>query len=313
MVQKRRQKKRKRKPGSMSAASKQYEREGTYLWVSLCLLIGIGTMFVEFCLPKTEQAQVREAIAISGEYEPVFSYTRADLNTVPEDATEIDLAKTESGCTITDAGDYLLYGDCEGKVCIDAEEQIVHLFLENANIMSPSGPAIDVKSAGKVIVTLMDGTSNKIEDKAYYRNQSEEDAAIYSSCDLTFNGNGTLSVYGFYNKGIHSKDILKILGGDISVQAKRDGIQGNDGISLSPATLSIESDGHGLYTKKTGNGNKGSIEITGGNIRIIAGENAVSSSKDLYVSNCSFWSNSVLDTFRISGSAHLMEGCIKDE
>lgn len=313
MVQKRRQKKRKRKSGSMSATSKQMGKEKTYLWVPLCVLIGISALLMVFCLSEPEQEQVREAIAISREYEPIFSYTRIDLNTEAKDATRIDLSKAEPECTITNAGDYLLYGDYEGQVCIDAEEQIVHLFLENVEIMSPTGPAIDVKSAGKVIVTLVDGTSNTIEDKAYYRNKNEEDAVIYSNCDLTFNGNGSLSIYGFYNKGIHSKDIIKILGGDLSIQAKGDGIQGNDGLRLEPAVLFIESEGNGLHTKKAGNENKGTIEITGGDIRIIARESAVSSSKDFYVTNCSLWSNSVLETFHVSGSAYLMEGCIKNE
>ena len=297
----------------MSVASKRFGRERSYLWVPLFLMIGISILLLGFCLSKEEEAQVRETMAMPGEYDSIFSCTKADLNTAMEEPQEINLSKIDLECTITDAGDYLLYGDCQGRVSIEAEEQIVHLFLKDVNIMSPSGPAIDIKSAGKVIVTLIDGTSNKIEDKAYYRNQDEEDAAIYSNCDLTFNGNGSLDVYGYYNKGIHSKDIIKILGGDISIQSKGDGIQGNVGICLNPITLSVESEGHGLYTKKTGNENKGNIEISGGDIQIIAGENAISSSKDLYVSNCSFWSNSVLDAFHISGSTHLMEGCVKDE
>lgn len=316
MAHKRRRKKGSKKAGGMHIVSKPSFGERKFLYISFALSIGICLLLMGGYMPGTGQEQMQEVMGAAiepVEYGSNYPYTRADFNTVPENALEINLSQMDVEYTITDAGDYLLYGDYEGRICIDAEEQIVHLFLNNVNIMSPSGPAIDIQAAGKVIITVMDNTSNAIQDKAYYRKQDEEDAAIYSNCDLSFNGNGVLSVYGLYNKGIHSKDIIKILGGDISIQAKGDGIQGNDGICLSPTTLSIESEGHGLYTKKTGNENKGTIEISGGDIQIIAGENAVSSSKDLYVSNCSLWINSVLDAFHVSGSAYLMEGCIENE
>lgn len=316
MADKKRRKKKKRQAGDIRMLSKQSFTEQKYIAVSLVLSIGICLLIMGITLSGAAGEKGREVLeAASGsvEYEPVYPSTRADLNTDMENLAEIDLSKADMNYTITDAGSYLLYGDYEGQICVDAEEQIVHLFLENANIVSPSGPAIDIRAAGKVIITLVEGTSNSIQDKAYYRKRDEGDAAIYSTCDLTFNGGGVLTVHGFYDKGIHSRDIVKILGGEVAVQAKGDGIQGNDGMRIEPAALSVESEGCGLYSKKTGNENKGTIEITGGDIRIIAGQNAISSSNNLYVNNCSLWSNSVLDAFHVSGSAHLTEGCIEDE
>ncbi len=296
--------------------SKGAFKEQKYLYILFALSISIFLLVIAICLLGAREQQVREVMGNTTEpikYEQIYACTRADLNTDAENAERIDLSKADMSYTIADAGSYLLYGEYEGQICIDAEEQIVHLFLENVNIKSPSGPALDIRAAGKVIITLMDGTSNTVEDKVYYQKNSEGDAAIYSICDLTINGNGALAVYGFYNKGIHSKDIIKILGGNITVQAKGNGIQGNDGMRIAPETLSIESEGHGLYSKKSGTDNKGTIEICDGDIEIIAGQNAVFSSKDLYVSNCLIWGNSVLDAFHASGSAHLREGCIKDE
>lgn len=287
-------------------------RKNLYL---LCVLaIGVCFFSVKLCLGTAyETAAVFENTVSDAEYTEIYKCTRADLDTEAKDVMEIDLSKKDSDLLITDAGSYLLYGDYEGQVCIDAEEQIVHLFLKNADIQSPAGPAIDIRAAGKVIITLMEGTSNSIQDKAYYRRKDEGDAAIYSNSDLTVNGDGALSVHGLYDKGIHSRDVVKILGGDIFVEAKGHGIQGNDGMRLSPAALSIESEGHGLYSRKAGEGGKGAIEITGGSIRIIAGENAVSSSGVLYVSDCSFWSNSILDAFHVSGARYITEGCVENE
>lgn len=247
-----------------------------------------------------------------GSYIPI-SCTRADLDTAWEEAVEVDLSQTDREYAITDAGDYLLSGSCEGRLYIDAEEQIVHLILNHADIRSLSGPAIYVKSAGKVIITLADGSVNTVRDSMYHRGKDEGDAAVYSQCDLTINGTGSLTVYGDYEDGIHSKDVVKLLDGDITVQAKNNAVQGNDGLLVQVASLTVECEGSGLRSTKSGKEEKGTIDISGGQISVIAGEYAVSSSKDLYMRNCSFWSNAVLGELNVAGECYLAEGCRKDE
>ena len=287
-------------------------RKNLYL---LCILTIGGCFFsVKLCFGKdcSSTSTLQERVS-NIEYNEIYKCTRADLNTDAEDAIEIDLSKKDANFAITDAGSYLLYGDYEGQLCVDAEEQIIHLLFKNVNIHSPTGPAVDIRAAGKVIITLMEGTSNSIHDKAYHPWKDMGDAAIYSSSDLTINGNGKLTVHGFYDKGIHSRDVVKILGGDIFVGAKGHGIQGNDGICIQPIALSVESEGNGLYSRNTGEGKKGTIEVSGGSIRIIAGKNAICSSGDLYIDDCSFWSNSILDTFHVSGTRYVMEDCVENE
>ena len=246
-----------------------------------------------------------------GDYIPISS-TRADLDTAWEEAVEIDLSLTDREYTITDAGDYLLSGSLEGNLYVDAEEQIVHLIFNHVDIRSRSGPAIHVKSAGKVIITLADGSSNTVQDSMYHRGKDEGDAAIYSQCDLTVNGTGSLTVYGDYADGIHSKDVVKLLGGDISVRAKNNAVQGNDGLLVNVASLAVECEGSGLRSTKSGKEDKGTIDISGGQISIIAGEYAVSSARDLYMRNCSFWSNAVLGELNAAGDRYLAEGCMEN-
>mgnify|MGYP002512887625 CR=1 FL=1 len=291
-------------------------REGTrellflgLLSAAVCLLFLV--IFWEEDVGKLYEANKNTAAA--GKSDSGYSCTRIDLETSDDEAVEIDLSQIDGDYTITEAGRYLLYGDYEGQICVDAEEQIIHFILRDVRIDSKSGSAIDVRTAGKVVITLEENTTNIIQDNAHYRGREDGDAAIYSACDLTVNGAGLLKVYGLYDHGIHSRDMVKILGGDIFVQAKGNGIQGNDGLLLCPSFLSVESEENGLYSKKTGDEKKGAIDISGGEISIISGAYGISSSQNLYVHDCSVWSNAVLGTFSVEGEEYFMEGCLVNE
>ena len=247
------------------------------------------------------------------ENEAVFPVTKTDLDTDPGLGQEIDLTLVPEDYSITEGGSYILTGEYSGQITVDAEEQIVHLFLKDVRIHSRSGPAILVASAGKVIITLADGTDNAIEDSAHYRDSDHQDASIYSSCDLTLNGSGSLSLYGYYNDAIHSRDMVKILGGNIFIQSFGHGIQGNDGILINGDSLRIESKKSGLRTTKAGNDHRGTIDLCGGRIAIIAGEYAIASSGDLYVRSCTVTTDSVMGQMDVAGSRFLTEGCLEDE
>lgn len=289
------------------------EEEKKLIILSL-LSITITALLIGFSKGENETGSKASVNIISAEvYDSVYPYTRFDLNTAFEEAVEVELSQIKEDYIITEPGSYLLYGNYKGQICIDAEEQMVHIILKDVKIDSMSGSAINVKSAGKVVITLPEGTTNILQDNAHYRGKEDGDAVIYSICDLTVNGLGTLKVNGFYDNGIHSKDIVKIYGGEIYIKAKGDGIKGNDGISLCPVSLAVESEGNGLYTKKTGNDRKGTIDIFGGEISIICGEYAASSAQDLYVRNCSVWSKAILGPFYVSGKEYFMEECWENE
>ena len=60
--------------------------------------------------------------------------------------------------TISQSGTYLVQGSCSGQLLINAPDAEVRLLLDNISITSPDGPAMLVQSAGKVVLTLADGT-----------------------------------------------------------------------------------------------------------------------------------------------------------
>ena len=250
--------------------------------------------------------------AISNHESP-FSITGADMDIDVTDAYIVDLAEQEDTYTITEAGDYLLFGSLNGSICIDAEEQIVHLILDGASIRSNEGSAISVLSAGKLVLTLNTDTVNYVSDSSKYNTSDQENACIYSVCDLTINGEGTLDIQGYHMDGIHSKDVVKILGGEIHVLAKRDGIRGNDGILVATDQLNIESEKSGLHTTKTTKKTGGDIEITGGDLSIVAGEYAISSIGDFWAYDCNIYTKSILASLSVEGNQTIQEGCMVNE
>ena len=246
-------------------------------------------------------------------YEPVFSATKADMSVEETEAVFVNLDDQAGECRIEAGGAYLLTGELKGTICIDAEEQIVHLILDNVSVAAAAGPAILVRSAGKVVITLKEGAVNQLRDSGRYPAAAEENACIYSMCDLTVNGAGSLEVYGYYKDGIHSRDVVKILGGQIAIHAKRDGIRGNDGFMMQDGQLDIQSEGMGLCTTKSGRAGKGAVEISGGTVSVIAGEYAVFAAAEIWVKDCSAALKGILGDMQSGKSMYVQEECLKNE
>ena len=79
------------------------------------------------------------------------------------DAAEAVTLSPDEELTITEEGVYILSGDYEGMIVIEAgEEDKVQLVLNNADLANENGPAIYVRSADKVFITAAEGTVNTI-------------------------------------------------------------------------------------------------------------------------------------------------------
>ena len=233
--------------------------------------------------------------------------TRQDRETQYESAQEMDLSGVQDAVVeISEDGDYLLTGDYEGKIVIDVcEDEIVHLYLNNVNIVSSDGPAMDVRSAAKVILTVMEDTENVFSDSAYYEDSAQAKACIYAVCDLTINGSGSLYVYGYYKDGIRSKDCIKILDSQLYVQTKGDCIRGNDGILIYGAALELEGEGCGLRTTDTGKDDRGIVASDEAWLKVTAGESAIYSAADVYLTGSEYYFSTVQEEIRAGGETHI--------
>ena len=184
-----------------------------------------------------------------------------------------------STVTITSGGTYAVSGELsDGQIIVDANKADVRIVLNSADITCSDSAPIYVKSAGKVILILADGTENHITGGSDYDSSDEEDgpdAAIYSKSDLTVNGSGSLSVEGNYKHGINCKDELKLVGGTITVDAAKDGVRGRDSIAVKDTDLTITAGSDGMQSNNDEDTEKGYIAIVSGTMKITAGNDGI--------------------------------------
>ena len=200
-------------------------------------------------------------------------------------SVEIDGGKV----TISAGGNYRISGDLsEGQLIVNtADDTLVRLILDGANITNTTGSPLSIVQAEKVILILADGSENSLTDGASYSDETASEdgpnATLFSSADLSISGNGSLTINGNYNDGISSKDGLIIAGGTIVVNAIDDGIRGKDYLVIKDGSLTVTTNGDGLKSDNEEDSTLGFIEILQGNLNITAGGDAISAQSQVFI------------------------------
>ncbi len=236
------------------------------------------------------------------------SYDSEDLDDTWDDSTAVNITLSDGSAkvfgsgaevnggnvTITAGGTYLLSGSLDdGQIMVDTQDkETVRLVLNGVDISCSTSAPIYVKSANKTILILADGTENQVSDGDSYILDDEEagepNAAIFSKSDLTINGDGALTVTAKYNNGIAGKDDLKIVSGDITVEALNDGLKGRDCIGVKAATVTVTAGGDGLQSTNDEDAEKGHISIEGGTVNIKAVNDGIQAQTTLGISGGGF-------------------------
>lgn len=199
----------------------------------------------------------------------------AESSSDSSDAIEVG----DKTITIKAEGTYIFEGDYEGQIIVEASDnEKVHLVFNNFNLTGDMAP-LNVVTADKVIITLADDTENSVTDSSDYTFEADEDepdAAIFADCDLTINGEGSLTVNGNYDTGIRSKGDLKIISGTIDVTAVDSGIKGKDSVVIKSGTISVAADANdAIKATNDEDADKGYVIIDDGDITINAGDDAI--------------------------------------
>ena len=193
-----------------------------------------------------------------------------------------------SNVTVTAAGTYVISGTLtSGSITVAAgEEDKVQLVLNGVSVTNPDGPALYVKSADKVFLTLADGTDNTLADgsgAAATDDDKDLDGAVFSRADLTINGAGSLTVLGNSKHGVVSKDDLVITGGTITVTAQNVALSGNDCVKIADAVLDLTAGTDGIRADNDEDAERGYVYIKSGSITVDAGTDGIQAKTDLYV------------------------------
>ncbi|MDO4888554.1 MAG: carbohydrate-binding domain-containing protein [Actinomycetaceae bacterium] len=185
--------------------------------------------------------------------------------------------------TISAGGTYILTGEFEGQVLVEASDaDKVTIVLDGVNISSSDDAAIRVVQADEAVLVLAEGTTNSVSDTASYSEDYDgPTAAIASKADLTVGGSGTLDVQGNGNDGVSSSDGLVIIGGTIDVTAVDDGVRGQDYVVLAAGTLSVQAQGDAIKSDNESDAGRGYVLVTGGEATLSAGSDAIDATSDL--------------------------------
>lgn len=186
-----------------------------------------------------------------------------------------------SKITITGGGTYVVSGTLsDGHIIVNNEsKEVVKIVLNGANITCSNSSPIYAKNAIKVVVVLADGTENTLTDGSNYvledTEAGEPNASLFSKTDLTINGNGKLTINANYSDGIASKDDLKIISGDITVNAAGDGIRGRNFVAVKSGTIIINAKGEGIKSNNDEDPSKGFVFIESGTLNIKSDQDAI--------------------------------------
>ena len=241
-----------------------------------------------------EYASFEEVAAAFDESALDLGYSKRDLDasydassatviTLSGDSASVQGAGAQAsaaGAVISSAGTYIVSGELtDGQLLVDAgDDDKVQLVLAGATIHNEDAPAIYVRNADKCFVTLDAGTENNLSDGSSYALESDSDepyATLFSRCDLTLNGSGTLNVTSAYRHAVCSKDDLVVVSGTYNISAVEDGLRGRDSVKVRDGVFTIQAGGDGIKSNKDDDPTKGFVSIDGGAFDIQAGDDAV--------------------------------------
>mgnify|MGYP004448397107 FL=1 len=195
-----------------------------------------------------------------------------DLEAKVINAGSTNLSDTDGMVKITSGGTYEISGN--GKtIAVDAKGQNVKLVLDGANLEGGKLPGLYIRKAEKVDITLKGSSTISYGSTPTYESLN---GALYSKSDVTFSGEGSLTVNSDYESGIKLKDNAVFESGTFTISAKNDGIRVNEKAEFKGGTYTIDTNGEGIEAKDT-------LVIDGGNFAIHSSDDAVNAANSITI------------------------------
>ncbi len=220
--------------------------------------------------------------------------------TISADGSKVDISGKgasvdEDEIVISQEGTYVLTGSYQGSVVVDAEdEDRITLVLDSIEITAEDGPAISIENADAVTISLPSQSKNVLKDAADAAENDEdeeedEQAVIFASSDLIFNGLGILEIQANAQNGIYGDEEIRILGGNYQITAKKDALIAEDCIAVKNAAFNIDAGETGLKTTNNSENDRGFLYIEDGNYKINAKEDAINAKTAIWIRGGDFY------------------------
>ena len=182
--------------------------------------------------------------------------------------------------TITAEGSYTFSGTLEdGMIVVNAaKNDKVHIVLDGVSITSKTAAALYLLQADKVFVTLAKGSKNTLANGGTFVavDESNLDAAVFAKTDVTFNGEGSLTVTSPAGHGVVCKDDLVFTGGTYTVSAASHGLEANDSVRISGAALTVDAGKDGIHAEDTDDATTGFVYMSDGRLKLEAEGDGIS-------------------------------------
>lgn len=231
--------------------------------------------------------------AVEGSLMDVGSlFSERDLEQTADLTNVVELSPASGkDLTITEEGIYLISGSYEDVTVVveAADDAKVQIVLDGYSVSNENAPAIYVKSADKLFVTMTD-TENALKVTGTYVADGDTnlDSVIFSKSDLVLNGTGQLTIDGAIGNAVSSKDDLKITGGTYIVTAESDGFEANDGLYIYEGSFDVNVQKDAFHSENDEDLTVGDLYIKSGTFQITAGDDAFQGTTTLQIDGGTF-------------------------
>ena len=232
-------------------------------------------------------------------------FTERDFRTAPYEGRVVnvtlngDTATADSNAVqikgsaikITEEATYIFTGVFNGMILVDCDKDAQpQLVFGGATVHSETSAALYIVDAGKVTLTLADGTENYLSNGGAFAAIDSEniDAALYSRRDLVINGSGKLTVLSPAGKGISCKDNLILTGGTLDIQSAFHGLDANDSLRITGVSATVAAGMDGIHCENNTDTDFGYVYISSGTFDIDAAGDGIAAGAWLQIVDGSF-------------------------
>lgn len=179
------------------------------------------------------------------------------------DAVQID----GTTVTITDEGAYRISGSLNnGQIVVNADKKDkTQLILDGVAVTNDTTAPLYIAQADKVFITLQG--ENSLANTGSFTVDSI-DGVVFSKEDVTFNGEGSLTVSSAAGHGIVSKDELTFTGGKFELTTASHGVAGKDNVCIDGGSFSIAAGKDGIHSENNDDESLGFVYIKSGSFAI---------------------------------------------